>query len=100
MLYNNFEGDIMFKVTLERFETKADLQILWDTEDITEQYLSENPCCEEFIFESDSYKEAKKFFECEKTDCKTFSDGIYIKADVICLYQNEELIEIFVAPLH
>ena len=62
----------MFKVTLERFETKADLQILWDTEDITEQYLSENPCCEEFIFESDSYKEAKNFFECGKTDCKFF----------------------------
>lgn len=89
----------MFKVTLERFETKVNLNILWDTEDITEQYLSENPCCEEFIFESDSYKEAKNFFDCEKTDCKTFSDEIYIKADVICLYQNEELIEIYSAPL-
>ena len=31
--------------------------ILWDTEDITEQYLSKNPYCEEFIFESDLYKE-------------------------------------------
>lgn len=90
----------MFKVTLERFETKVNLNILWDTEDITEQYLFENPHCEEFIFESDSYQQAKAFFNCEKTDCKTFSDGIYIKADVICLYQNEKLIEIFATSLH
>ena len=46
-----------------------------------------------------SAKEAKNFFECGKTDCKFFSDGIYIKADIICLYQNEELIEIFAASL-
>ncbi len=90
----------MFKVTLERFETKANLQILWDTEDITEQYLSENPCCEDSIFESDYYQQAKAFFESEKSDCKTFSDGIYIKADVICLYQNDELIETFATSLH
>ena len=100
MLYNNFEGDIMFKVTLERFETKANLCILWDEEDIIEQYFIENPHCEEFIFESDSYQQVKTFFDCEKADCKTYSDGIYMKADVICLYCKNELIEAFAASLH
>ena len=89
----------MFKVNAERIEAKADLYVLWDSDDIKEYYFSDDLHFDETVFESDSYQQAKIFFDCEKSDCKTFFDGIYLKAEVICLYNEDELLELYSAPL-
>lgn len=90
----------MFKVNTERIEAKANLYTLWDLEDIKEYYFSDDVHFDDIIFESDTFQQAKLFFNCEKSDCKTFLDGAYVKIDVLCLYSNEELLELFAVPLH
>lgn len=90
----------MFKVNIERIEAKANLYTLWDIEDIKEYYFSDDVHFDDIIFESDTFYQAKLFFECEKFDCKTFLDGAYVKIDVLCLYRDEELLELFAVPLH
>lgn len=90
----------MFKVNTERIEAKANLYVLWDLEDIKEYYLSDNLHFDDTIFEADVFQQAKLFFDCEKSDCKTFSDGKYIKIDILCLYRDNELLELFAVPLH
>lgn len=90
----------MFKVNAERIEAKADLYVLWDLEDIKEYYLSDDLHFDDTIFETDTFQQAKLFLDCEKSDCKTFSDGAYIKIDVLCLYHDDKLLELFATPLH
>lgn len=89
----------MFYVTSERFEIKTNVFDIWDSNEIIEAYQSEEYNHEDIVFESDSYQQAKKFFEHEKSDCKTFYDSFYLKADIIALYYNEELMEIYASPL-
>lgn len=83
----------------ERFEKELVPFEVWDAENIIEEYKADDWHSEEILFESDSYIQAKQFFEHEKSDCKTFYDSFYLKADIIALYYNEELMEIYASPL-
>lgn len=89
----------MFYVMTERFEKELVPFGVWDAESIIKEYKADDWHSEEILFESDSYIQAKQFFEYEKADCKTFLNGAFLKADVLCLYRDDVLLDIYANPL-
>ena len=89
----------MFYVMTERFEKELAPFDVWNVENIIEEYRADDWRLEEILFESDSYIQAKQFFEYEKADCKTFSDSAFLKADVLCLYRDDVLLDIYANSL-